>query len=85
MKKKFINSLLGRVFVGAVSAVPFVGKNIQDELKDNKNKPAGGKGKVDYPRLVGYIMVGVLFTLKVLEVITWDDLEKFIKIIFKME
>jgi hypothetical protein len=85
MKKKFLDTLVGRVFVGALGAVPYVGKDIQNELKQNVASPIAGEGSVDYARLFGYLMVGALFVLKILDIITWEDLEAFIKIIFKLD
>ena len=84
MKNKFLNTVVGRVFVGALGGVPYVGKDIQNELKENLAAPTAGKGSVDYARLLGYVMVAILFVLKILDVITWEDLESFIKIIFKL-
>ena len=85
MKKKFINSFAGRLITGAISAVPYVGQSINAELKSNTDSPASGKGNIDHIRLFGYGIVSALFVLKIIGLISWDDLNEFIKIIMRME
>lgn len=85
MKKKFLNTFAGRLITGAISAVPYVGQSINAELKSNVDSPQAGKGNVDYVRLFGYVMICALFVAKISGIITWDDLNEFIKIIMKLE
>tara|TARA_R110002153_G_scaffold230633_2_gene383862 strand:+ start:834 stop:1091 length:258 start_codon:yes stop_codon:yes gene_type:complete len=84
MKKKFINTFVGRIVTGAVGAVPYVGKDIQNELKSNTKAPTGGEGHLDYARLIGYSMVMLIFMLKLLDVITWEELDRYMKLLLKL-
>lgn len=74
---------LKSVGLGLLKATPF--GHVATEIENNLRSEAGGKNKVDKTRFVVWSVVTLVFVLKFLNVITWDDLYKFVEIIFQVE
>jgi len=71
------------VGIGVLKATPF--GHIANEIENNLRSEAGGKNNVDKTRFVVWAVVTLVFVLKFLNVITWEDLYKFVEIIFQVE
>jgi hypothetical protein len=76
-------TFLKSVGVGVLKATPF--GHVAAEIENNLRSEAGGKNKVDKTRFAVWSIVSLIFIMKFLNVITWDDLYKFVEIIFQVE
>jgi len=75
-----LKSILKGFFKGALKAVPIVG-NVVTEVneqieEDNEHAP---KGKLDYPRLFGYLIMAIIVVSVIIGKLDLEDAEILIK------
>lgn len=71
------------VGIGVIKATPF--GHVATEIENNLRSEAGGRNKVDKTRFIVWGVVTLVFVLKFLNIITWEDLYKFVEVIFQVE
>jgi nucleoside diphosphate kinase len=74
-----IKSIIGSFLKGALKAVPIVG-NVATELIDQKEQATehAPKGKIDIPRIIGYIIVGIIVFSVILGKLSIEDAKTLI-------
>lgn len=71
------------VGIGVLKATPF--GHVAVELENNIKSEIGGRNKIDYVRFIVWALVTLLFIMKFFNVITWEDLYKFVDVIFNVK
>ena len=79
---KKIGSVAMSVGLGVIKATPF--GHVATEIENNMNNPIGGKKKIDCIRMIVWILVTLTFIAKFFNLITFEDLEKMVDIIFQI-
>lgn len=79
-KGKKIVSILKGVLIGAVKAVPILG-NVATELEANKRETSdhAPTGQVDYPRIIGYVIMAMIVVSVIAGWLTIEDAKTLIK------
>lgn len=75
-----LKSILKGFFTGALKAVPILG-NVATEVKEQVENDAehSAKGRIDYARLFGYVIMGIIVVSVIIGKLDLEDAEVLIK------
>ena len=85
-RRKFFkkaSNFVKSVGIGVIKATPF--GHVATEIENNMKSEIGGKERIDKTRFIVWAVVTIIFIMKFFNVITWEDLYKFVEVIINVK